>query len=531
MNSDSSEQNPGFDSRFILMIVLIGAVWMGWQSYLAKRYPNHPTPIAATSNTEAAPTSVASAMPNMAAPQVLPQATEMTIKYSDPTWSFVVSSRGMAIQDVKLNKYTSRKNQSITFAQGDGLGLFSTRVLGQAQPLDFKISQTGNDTFVGKAQVGAMTITKQIHIDSAKYTFTSEVDVTNPYAGFKGLVTEVADKIPPAVSGFLRGRFEHQEFFAEHDDGKTSRTIVSPSKTVNDSYTKGAVAGYGSQYFAIGILDHSPVMPNIQQWSEPGAEPKAVEQLKYDMFNPAADFKISYTGFAGPKSYDLLKSISPEMTGLINFGFFTTIAKGIFWLMKMIHSVIPNWGLAIIVLTLIVRAIVAPFNILSYRQMRAMARIQPQIKALRERYKDDTQKLNQEMLQLMRENKANPIGGCLPMFLQIPIFFALYEVIGQSIELYKAPFGFWIHDLSAKDPYYIIPILMGVAMWAQQKITPNTMDPSQQKIMQFMPLVFTVMTVQLPSGLTLYIFVSSLFGFLQQYLFTKENKQLSVVRA
>ncbi len=531
MNSDSTEQNSGFDSRFILMIILIGVVWMGWQSYLAKKYPNQPAQVVTTSNAKTAAAGKPSAITNVVAPQPLSQPTEeTTIKFSDPTWSFVVSSRGMAIRDVELNKYTSRENKNITFAQGAGLGLFSTWILGQNQPIDFKISQTGSNTFTGEAHVGAMTITKRIQIDSAKYTLTSDVDVTNPYADFKGLVTEVADKIPPAVSGFLRGRFEHQEFFADHD-GKTSRTIVSPSKAVNDSYAKTVVAGYGSQYFAIGLLDHSPVMPSVQQWSEPGAQPMAIERLKYDMFNPATDFKISYTGFAGPKSYGLLKSISPKMTGLINFGFFTTIAKGIFWLMKLIHSVIPNWGLAIIVLTLIVRAIVAPFNILSYRQMKAMARIQPQIKALRERYKDDTQKLNQEMLQLMRENKANPIGGCLPMFLQIPIFFALYEVIGQSIELYKAPFGFWIHDLSAKDPYYIIPILMGAAMWAQQKITPNTMDPSQQKIMQFMPLIFTVMTVQLPSGLTLYIFVSSLFGFLQQYLFTKENKQLSVVHA
>ncbi len=526
------QQNPTFDSRFILTIVLVGVVWMGWQSYLEKKYPSK-VPSAPTKAAEEKATAKNSVKGNDSAestPEAPAETAETVLNFSNPTWSFVVSSRGMAIRDVVLSKYTTRTDKNVTFANGSSYGLFSTWILGQNSPINFDIRQDSADSFVGEARIGTMVVTKRIQVDTSKYTFKTEIDVANPNSGFKGLVTEIADKIPPAASGFLKGRFNRQEFFINHD-GKTSRTLFTPTKSVSENYSKTIVAGYGSQYFATAILDRSQIMPDLQIHSELGVEPTAIGTLTYQMFNPAQIFKISYTGFAGPKSYDLLNSISPDMTGLVNFGFFQTIGKWIFWLMKLIHSVIPNWGWVIIVLTFIVRLAVAPFTILSYKQMKAMARIQPQIKALRERYKDDSQRLNQEMLQLMKANKANPVGGCLPMFLQIPIFFALYEVIGQSIELYKAPFIFWIHDLSAKDPYYIIPVLMGVAMWAQQKITPNTMDPSQQKLMMFMPIIFTAMCVQLPSGLTLYIFVSSLFGFVQQYFTMKENKQLSVVHA
>jgi YidC/Oxa1 family membrane protein insertase len=196
--------------------------------------------------------------------------------------------------------------------------------------------------------------------------------------------------------------------------------------------------------------------------------------------------------------------------------------------MKTIHAAMGNWGVAIIFLTILVRILVLPFNVIGYKQMKAMAAIQPAMKSLREKYKSDPQKLNQEMLTLMKEAKANPLGGCLPMLLQIPIFFALYQVIGQSIELYHAPFIFWIHDLSLKDPFYVLPILMGITMFIQQKITPNTMEPAQQKIMLILPFLFTFLMVSLPSGLTLYIFVSSVFGVLQQLYFMKDNKPVGV---
>jgi YidC/Oxa1 family membrane protein insertase len=150
--------------------------------------------------------------------------------------------------------------------------------------------------------------------------------------------------------------------------------------------------------------------------------------------------------------------------------------------------------------------------------MKNMSKISPVIKEINEKYKDDPQVRGQKMMEVYKEYKVNPLSGCLPMLLQIPVFFALYQVIGQSIELYQAPFAFWIQDLSLADPYYILPILMGVTMMAQMKLTPSTMDPKQAKIMMFMPILFTFFMLPLPSGLTLYFFISGLFGIIQQYL-------------
>jgi YidC/Oxa1 family membrane protein insertase len=156
---------------------------------------------------------------------------------------------------------------------------------------------------------------------------------------------------------------------------------------------------------------------------------------------------------------------------------------------------------------------------MSFKSMKAMQQIQPHVQVLREKHKDDPMTLNKEMMALMKENKANPLGGCLPMLLQIPIFFALYKVIGSSVELYQSPFFGWIQDLSAHDKFYVLPVLMGISMFLQQKLTPmTTLDPTQAKIMMFLPVVFSLFMLNLPSGLTLYMFVSTVFGIIQQKL-------------
>jgi YidC/Oxa1 family membrane protein insertase len=238
---------------------------------------------------------------------------------------------------------------------------------------------------------------------------------------------------------------------------------------------------------------------------------------------------VKYTAFAGPKSFTELKQIDDDMTPVIDYGMFAVIAKPILWLLRYIYDLIGNWGFAIIILTIIVRGIVMPFNIFSYKSMKVMQKLQPEMAKIRERYKDKSSEeklqMNQEIMQLMKVNKANPVGSCLPMLLQFPVFLALYQVLGQSIELYRAPFIFWINDLSSRDPYFVLPILMGITMFVNQKITPTTMDPQQAKILMWMPVVFSVFMVSLPSGLTLYIFVSTLFGIIQQYVFMRDRSK------
>ena len=178
-------------------------------------------------------------------------------------------------------------------------------------------------------------------------------------------------------------------------------------------------------------------------------------------------------------------------------------------------------GLAIILLTFFIRLGLLPINIKSYKSMKIMQKIQPQIQEIKEKHKSDPKQVNAEVMALMKKHKANPLGGCLPLFLQFPVFIALYRVLGESIELYQSPFVLWIEDLSLKDPYYVLPILAGLVYFIQQSITPMNLPKEQARLIKIMPLIFSVFMLALPSGLTLYLFVSGLFGLVQQFFFVK----------
>ena len=233
-----------------------------------------------------------------------------------------------------------------------------------------------------------------------------------------------------------------------------------------------------------------------------------------------ADF--SATGYLGAKDHATLNSIDPVLTNIIEYGWFTFIARPMFKFLNWLHGYIGNWGWSIVVLTLIIRLILFP---LSYKGMLSMNKLKdlaPKMKELQEKYKDDKQKLQMHMMDLYKKNGANPMGGCLPILLQIPVFFAIYRVLLNAIELKGAEWALWIHDLSLKDPYYILPITMGILMFLQQKITPTTFtDPMQEKMMKFLPLIFTVFFVMFPAGLTLYWTVNNFCSIIQQYVINK----------
>ncbi len=231
---------------------------------------------------------------------------------------------------------------------------------------------------------------------------------------------------------------------------------------------------------------------------------------------------FSVTGYLGAKDHATLNSIDPVLTNIIEYGWFTFIARPMFKFLNWLHGYIGNWGWSIVVLTLIIRLILFP---LSYKGMLSMNKLKdlaPKMKELQEKYKDDKQKLQMHMMDLYKKNGANPMGGCLPILLQIPVFFAIYRVLLNAIELKGAEWALWIHDLSLKDPYYILPITMGILMFLQQKITPTTFtDPMQEKMMKFLPLIFTVFFVMFPAGLTLYWTVNNFCSIIQQYVINK----------
>ena len=233
---------------------------------------------------------------------------------------------------------------------------------------------------------------------------------------------------------------------------------------------------------------------------------------------PGATQEISSQFYVGPKDQKALSALSDTLNLVVDYGFLWWLAVPIHWLLMFYQSFVGNWGVAIILITLTVRGLLFPLTKAQYTSMAKMRNLQPKLQELKERFGDDRQKMGQAMMELYKKEKVNPMGGCLPIILQMPIFIALYWVLLESFELRHAPFMLWIHDLSVQDPYYILPLLMGVSMFVMQKMQPiaPTMDPMQVKMMQWMPVIFTVFFLWFPSGLVLYWLVGNIVAIIQQ---------------
>jgi len=229
--------------------------------------------------------------------------------------------------------------------------------------------------------------------------------------------------------------------------------------------------------------------------------------------------------YAGPKLQHVLAKIAEGLELVTDYGILTVIAKPLFWLLEHIHALVGNWGLAIILLTVLIKLVFYKLSETSYRSMAKMRAVQPRMAALKERYGDDKQKLNQAMMELYRTEKINPLGGCLPIVVQIPVFIALYWTLLESVELRQAPFVLWIHDLSQMDPYFVLPVLMGISMVIQQRLNPAPLDPIQAKVMMALPIVFTVFFAFFPSGLVLYWLTNNVLSILQQWVITRRIEQ------
>ena len=232
---------------------------------------------------------------------------------------------------------------------------------------------------------------------------------------------------------------------------------------------------------------------------------------------------VNFSGYIGEKDYKILNSINPVLTNAIEYGWFTFAAKPLFALLSYLHGIFGNWGWSIIALTFLVRVVLYPLTFKGMMSMQKMKDLAPQLKEIKEKYKKDPQKMNAATMEMYKKHGANPLGGCLPMLLQIPVFFAIYRVLLNAVELQGAPWILWVQDLSRMDHYYILPILMGASMFLQQRMTPNNItDPLQEKVFKYLPVVFTFFFISFPSGLVLYWFVNNLFSIAQQFIVNQQ---------
>jgi YidC/Oxa1 family membrane protein insertase len=298
---------------------------------------------------------------------------------------------------------------------------------------------------------------------------------------------------------------------------KIEEVAVDDLKEGSVAYSKEVVwTSFQTKYF-LSVIVPGDKSAERTQLLRKGDSIENVLETDYFTLQSGERRQFDYLVFIGPKEPEQLKAAGHHLDKVVQFGFFNLLAQPLFVVLTFFYGFFKNYGVAIILLTVLIKIVFWPLTHKSYSSMKSMQKLQPEMQKLRDKYKNDKERLNKEMMGLYKTHSVNPLGGCLPMLVQIPVFFALYKVLLDSIALRHAPFAFWLTDLSAKDPYYITPLLMGASMFVQQKMTPTTADPMQAKIFMMMPIIFTFMFLNFPSGLVIYWLVNNLLTILQQY--------------
>ena len=308
--------------------------------------------------------------------------------------------------------------------------------------------------------------------------------------------------------------------FDDMEESNLSREITDGWAAMIQHYFLGAIIpaqGESNQYYTRAPGEDRFVLGMV-------SPAKVIETGSFDSF--------STRFYIGPKEQEVLSELAPELDLTVDYGMLTVIAKPLFWVLDIFHGWVANWGWAIIMVTLVIKLIFYPLSAASYRSMANMRKLTPKLQQIKERYGDDRQRMSQAMMELYKKEKINPLGGCLPMLVQIPVFIALYWVLLESVELRQAPFILWIEDLSIKDPYYVLPLLMGASMFIQQKLNPPPPDPVQAKIMMALPFIFTLFFAFFPAGLVLYWVANSILSIAQQwYVTVKVEKAADAAKA
>ncbi len=508
------------DKNTVIATILILLIWVAWGNYFQPKPPANTKPVQ-TAESQNKSDTVAEAMEvektgNLETKTISKQ-EESFMDVDNNTMSFQISSKGMGLKDIVLKNYTDRQQERIKYYEGKSLRNFETRI--NERDIYFDIRKISSSEFLGSYEDENIKVEKIYNLDMDKYTIQTNLKIHNKSKQDIQVENYILDitKEEPDMSIF-KPSFEKQEIFV-YANNEVEREVYHLDELVNQDIAKASIIALSSHYFTRALIDYSDFIPNMRAFYN-GDTKETIAKLIYPKTSKE-DISMTYKSYIGPKKFNIVGMVDERFSEVVDYGFFSGIAKPILRLLVYLYDLMGNYGFAIIVLTILVRMAVLPFNVMSYKSMKKMQVIQPIIQKIREKHKDDPMKMNQEVMAVMKENKANPMGGCLPMFLQLPIFFALYQVLGQSIELYQAPFIFWIQDLSLKDPYFVLPVLMGITMYLQQKFTPTALDPTQAKVMMFLPVVFSLMMVALPSGLTLYIFISTLFAVIQQKILMK----------
>jgi YidC/Oxa1 family membrane protein insertase len=551
------------ERRFFIAILLSIVVLYGYQALFVPSPPTSPTPKPnETAQTPPPPAKVPEASRAVAAPDVAPlpdqaaqkpvlsEESEREVVVETETVEAVFSNRGGRLLHWRLNDYRDGSGHKVDLVPSDvppnvlkpfSLIVEDAAVTERLNNAVYRVSGDRGGRLDARAQpgtlvfefqdAGGLQVRKEFHVDPKQYIVSISPTVTN---GSQRLNPSIA--WGPglgdlgALSGggsYFTGNYTQPPQAIYFRDGSATR--IAAGSVAGQPAHEGVFqfAGIDDHYFLAAAVTPGQARVEFQTVTLPGPDNKQRQLVAASIRLSQPPERLRF--FAGPKQFDQLQAVDQSIgqgavfVRAINFGTFGFLAKPLLDALKWVHGYIGNWGWSIIVLTILINLAIFPLRHKSVVSMRKMQVLQPQLKAIQDRYSGlkvtdpERQKMNSEIMGLYKEKGVNPASGCVPMLLTLPVLFAFYSLLSQAIELRGARFGLWITDLSERDPYYITPILMAMTMFWQQKITPSTADPAQQRIMMIMPLMFGVMFLAAPSGLVLYWFVGNLFAIGQQY--------------
>ena len=396
------------------------------------------------------------------------------------------------------------------------------------QNLKLDAGQQGALRLVGV--VDNLRVVRELTFNADSYLIKEKIRLIN--AGDQPRSVRVSYTVASDASNAAGGRYDSMRV-AWDNDGSLSEESSSTTLESTGVQATGKIywAGAMSTYFLSAVLPGETNNVTVKGLLQKTVYRTAVEEPE-NLLAPGQEKELTVSYWLGPKDRTQLLAVSDQLAKSIDLGMFSIIAKGLLWLLEFFHKYVHNWGVAIILLTIVIKAVFWPLTAKSYASMEKMKKLQPMMTAIREKYKDNKELMNKEVMALYKTYGVNPASGCVPILIQLPVFFGLYQALLTSIELRHAPFimylpftdKLWLADLSAKDPYYITPVIMGLTMFLQQRMSPPATDPTQQKIMMFLPLIFTVLFLGFPSGLVIYWLVNNILSIFQQWLMMRKNK-------
>lgn len=479
-------------------------------------------------------------------PPVASSVVQREVTVETELFTAVFSSRGASLKSMTLKKYREQNiktpNPVILVNNADPAQFdFSTRATGfnlsdtaqySTDTDALKIATGDNRQLIFNYQSGqGFTVRKIYTITGDSYGIKLETLVfNNSTSPLVGSIQQVMSY--PGEPKVKDNRFDTAGAYLFADNSLHSdklKDVASASK----KYDKNVLwAGFADKYFLTALLSDKNSIAAVELKKSGSGFMEAIVSSPQFTVTPGQSASVVHRLFVGPKDIDILKSQGNALEQSLDLGWFTILAKPLLYTLKFFYKYVGNYGLAIIIITIILKALFFPLTHKSYKSMKDMQKIQPMMAALKEKYKDDRDAMNKAVMELYRDHKVNPLGGCLPMVVQIPVFFALYKALMFSIELRHAPFFFWITDLSGPDnlfghmlglPFVIgpLPLVMGATMFVQQKMTPSNMDPVQAKMMLALPFVFTIMFLSFPSGLVLYWLLNNILTIGQQMYINK----------